>query len=228
MSSEAPMLNNLNNLRVLLVENHAILRQGLKRLLEDEEITIVGEAEDGRTGIDLADELEPDLIVMDISLPKLGGIEATRQIIKNHPAIKIVMLTIHSEEHYVFKALKAGAKGYLLKETAAEALIEAIEKVMRGNIFISPALPADLLDNYNKMIKSGKNIDEFSRLTNREMEILQLIAEGNTSKKIAENLYISVKTVENHRANIKNRINIYDTAGLVRYAIKIGLIESDI
>ncbi|MCD6379938.1 response regulator transcription factor [bacterium] len=145
----------LNNLRVLLVENHAILRQGLKRLLEDEEITIVGEAEDGRIGIDLADELEPDLIVMDISLPKLGGIEATRQIIKNHPDIKIVILTIHSEETYVYKALKAGAKGYLLKETAAEALIEAIEKVMQGNIFISPALPSDLLDNYNKMTKSG-------------------------------------------------------------------------
>ncbi len=217
-----------NNLRVLLVENHAILRQGLKRLLEDEGIAVVGEAEDGRTGIDLANKLNPDLIVMDISLPKLEGIEATRQITKNHPGIKIVMLTIHSEERYVYKALAAGAKGYLLKETASEALIEAIKKVMRGKIFLSPSLPADLLDNYHKMIKSGKNIDEFSRLTNREIEILQLIAEGNTSKEIAENLYISVKTVENHRANIKNRIDIHDTAGLVRYAIRIGLIESDI
>ncbi len=217
-----------NNIRVLLVENHAILRQGLKRLLEDEEIAVVGEAEDGRSGIELADKLNPDLIVMDISLPKLEGIEATRQIIKNHPGIKIVMLTIHSEERYVYKALDAGAKGYLLKETASEALIGAIKKVMRGEIFLSPSLPADLLDNYHKMIKSGKNIDKFSRLTNREIEILQLIAEGHTSKEIAENLYISVKTVENHRANIKNRIDIHDTAGLVRYAIRIGLIEPDI
>ncbi|MDZ7859241.1 MAG: response regulator transcription factor [Candidatus Krumholzibacteriota bacterium] len=218
----------LNNLKVLLVENHTILRQGLKRLLEDEEIDVVGEAEDGRTGIELTDELNPDLVVMDISLPKLGGIEATRQITKYHPDIKVLMLTIHSDESYVYKALEAGAKGYILKETASDVLIEAIEKVMHGNIFLSPSLPGDLLDNYNKMVKSGKKIDEFRRLTNREMEILQLIAEGYTSKEIAENLYISVKTVENHRANIKTRIDIHDTAGLVRYAIKIGLIESDI
>ena len=215
----------LNGLRVLLVENYAILRQGLKRLLEDEEITVVGEAEDGRIGVELADKLHPDLIVMDISLPNLGGIEATRQIINNHPDIKVIMLTIHFEEGYVYRALKAGAKGYLLKETAAEALIEAIKKVMDDKIFISPAFPADLLDNYNKMLKSGKDVDKFNRLTNREMEILQLIAEGHTSKEIAQNLYISVKTVENHRANIKNRINIHDTAGLVKYAIKKGLIE---
>lgn len=214
----------LNNLKVLLVENYAILRQGLKRLLEDEEITVVGEAEDGRTGIELANELHPDLVVMDISLPSLGGIEATRQIINNHPDIKVIMLTIHFEESYVYRALKAGAKGYLLKETAADALINAIKKVMDGKIFISPAFPEDLLDNYNKMLKSGKDVDKFNRLTNREMEILQLIAEGYTSKEIAQKLYISVKTVENHRANIKNRINIHDTAGLVRYAIKKGLI----
>jgi len=222
ISTEAQMLNGL---RVLLVENYAILRQGLKRLLEDEEITVVGEAEDGRIGVELADKLHPDLIVMDISLPNLGGIEATRQIINNHPDIKVIMLTIHFEEGYVYRALKAGAKGYLLKETAAEALIEAIKKVMDDKIFISPAFPADLLDNYNKMLKSGKDVDKFNRLTNREMEILQLIAEGHTSKEIAQNLYISVKTVENHRANIKNRINIHDTAGLVKYAIKKGLIE---
>jgi len=211
--------------KVLLVENHAILRQGLKRLLEDREIEVVGEAEDGRAGVELTEELSPDLVVMDISLPKLGGIEATRQIKKNHPEIKVVMLTIHSQESYVYKALEAGASAYLLKETAAEALLEAIDKVLRDEIYISSALPRDILENYQKMVSSGKNIDEFSRLTNREKEILQLIAEGLTSKEIAENLYISVKTVENHRANIKKKVDIHDTAGLVRYAIRIGLVE---
>ncbi len=211
--------------KVLLVENHAILRQGLKRLLEDREIEVVGEAEDGRAGVELTEELSPDLVVMDISLPRLGGIEATRQIKKNHPEIKVVMLTIHSQESYVYKALEAGASAYLLKETAAEALLEAIDKVLRDEIYISSALPRDILENYKKMVSSGKNIDEFSRLTNREKEILQLIAEGLTSKEIADNLYISVKTVENHRANIKKKVDIHDTAGLVRYAIRIGLVE---
>lgn len=217
----------IKDFRVLLVENHAILRQGLKRLLEDEGIEVVGEAENGRAGVKLTEELLPDLVVMDISLPELGGIEATRQIRKYHPHIQVVMLTIHSQESYVYKALEAGANGYLLKETAAEALIEAIEKVMKGEIYISPSLPEDILENYRKMKDSGKAPDDFSRLTNREKEILQLIAEGYTSKEIADNLFISVKTVENHRANIKNKIDIHDTAGLVRYAISIGLVETD-
>lgn len=214
-------------LSVVIVENHTILRQGLKRLLEDRGYEIVGETDNGREGIELVEEKLPDIVVMDISMPKLGGIEATRQIKKRHPEVKVIMLTIHMDEIYVYRALEAGANGYLVKEQAADGLIKAISVALDGGIYLSPDLPEDILDNYRSMVRKGKDVNEFSRLTVREKEILKLIAEGNTSRQIAESLFISVKTVENHRANIKNKIDIHDTAGLVRYAIKIGLIESE-
>lgn len=214
-------------LSVIIVENHAILRQGLKRLLEDWGHEIVGETDNGREGVEMVEEKLPDVVVMDISMPKLGGIEATRQIKKKHPEIIVIMLTIHMDETYVYRALEAGANGYLVKEQAAEGLIKAINAALEGDIYLSPDLPGDILDNYRKMVSKGKKVKEFSRLTDREREILKLIAEGNTSREIAESLFISVKTVENHRANIKNKIDIHDTAGLVRYALKIGLIEQE-
>lgn len=212
--------------RVLVVEDHAIVRQGFIRLLEERGIEVVGEAEDGRAGVDMAMELKPDVVIMDISLPLLRGIEATKRIKRELPDIKIIILTIHSEENYLYTALQAGANGYLLKERTADDLLLAIEAVMKGETYLSPNFPRRMLDEYKKMVRSGKKTDEFSRLTKREREILQLIAEGYTSKEIAKDLYISRKTVENHRANIMNKLDIHDTAGLVRYAIKIGLIES--
>lgn len=214
-------------LSVIIVENHTILRQGLKRLLEDRGYEIVGETDNGREGVEMVEEKLPDVVVMDISMPKLGGIEATRQIKKRHPEIIVIMLTIHMDETYVYRALEAGANGYLVKEQAADGLIKAINAALEGDIYLSPDLPGDILDNYRKMVSKGKKVKDFSRLTDREREILKLIAEGNTSREIAESLFISVKTVENHRANIKNKIDIHDTAGLVRYALKIGLIEQE-
>lgn len=210
---------------VLLVEDHTIVRQGLKRLLEERGIDVVGEAGDGQEAVRMARELQPDFIVMDISLPKLNGIDATRKIKKELPEVSVIMLTIHSEESYILKALDAGAKGYLLKDTVADELFNAIGVMEKGEYFLSSSISPGIIDEYKKFVSKGKKIDEFSRLTNREREILKLISEGYTSKKIAEMLYISVKTVDNHRANIMNKLNIHDTAGLVRYAIRIGLVD---
>jgi len=216
----------MDDVRALLVEDHTIVRQGLRRLLEEKGVEVVGEAETGRKGIEAARNLKPDVVVMDISMPRLGGIEATRRIRKELPGTKIIILTIHIDENYIFKALDAGADAYLVKETASEDLYEAIETVMKGETYFSPKIPAKVIKSYKKLVRSGKKVDEFSRLTNREREILQLIAEGFTSKQIGEMLYISDKTVENHRANIMGKLDIHDTAGLVRYAVKIGLVDT--
>lgn len=213
-------------IRVLLVENHTIVRQGLRRLLEERDVEVVGEAEDGRTAHKMAVEQRPDVVIMDVSLPRMGGIEATRRIRKELPDTKIIMLTIHSEESYIYQSLEAGADGYLVKDTAADELLSAIESVLGGKTYLGQNFSPKVLERYRKMAKSGKSADTFSLLTNREREILQLIAEGYTSKEIAGMLFISVKTVENHRANIMGKLEIHDTAGLVRYAIKIGLVES--
>ncbi len=213
-------------IRVLLVENHTIVRQGLRRLLEERDVEVVGEAEDGRTAHKMAVELRPDVVIMDVGLPRMGGIEATRRIRKELPDTKIIMLTIHSEESYIYQSLEAGADGYLVKDTAADELLIAIESVLGGKTYLGQNFSPKVLERYRKMAKSGKRADTFSLLTNREREILQLIAEGHTSKKIAGMLFISIKTVENHRANIMSKLEIHDTAGLVRYAIKIGLVES--
>lgn len=215
-----------DNVRVLLVEDHTIVRQGLRRLLEEMGVEVVGEEEDGRKGLEAARNLEPDVVVMDISMPRLSGIEATRRIRKELSGTKVIILTIHLDENYIFKALDAGANAYLVKETASEDLYEAIEAVMKGETYFSPKIPQKVIKSYKKMVRSGKKVDEFSRLTNREREILQLIAEGFTSKQIGEMLYISDKTVENHRANIMGKLDIHDTAGLVRYAVRIGLVDS--
>ncbi len=216
----------IDGIKILLVEDHTIVRQGLRGILEERGLEIVGEAENGHEGLRIAQEKKPDIVIMDISLPSMSGIEATRRIRKEMPDTKVIILTIHKEENYLFKSLDAGANGYLVKDTAADDLIDAIETVNAGKIYLSPNLPPGLLDDYRKMLSSGKKVDEFSRLTNREREILQLLSEGNTSKQIAKMLFISVKTVENHRANIMNKLDIHDTAGLVRYAIRIGLTES--
>jgi DNA-binding NarL/FixJ family response regulator len=215
----------LDRIRAILVEDHTIVREGLRPLLESRGIRIVGEAGDGLEAVKLAKECKPELIIMDLMLPRLGGIEAARRIHKLLPAAKIIILTIHDEPPFVYKALDAGANGYLVKESPFDELIEAIEKVMRGETYISSNFPETLLNSYGKHKKRGKKADDFALLTKREREILQYIAEGYTSRRIAQTLFISRKTVENHRANIMAKLNIHDTAGLVRYAIKIGLVD---
>lgn len=217
-----------NKVRVLLAEDHTIVRQGVRRLIEEESIEVVGEVDNGQDAITQAMELSPDVIIMDISMPIMRGIEATTRIKKDVPGTKVIILTIHDEENYLFGALDAGADGYVVKGEDIKILLEAIETVMAGELYLSPEVPADALEKYEKHKKSGKPADEFSRLTLREREILQLIAEGYTSKQIGEKKFISVKTVENHRANIMNKLGIHETAGLVRYAIQIGLVDLDL
>ncbi len=215
----------LNKPRTILVEDHTIVREGLRPLLEARGAEIVGEAGDGLEAVKLAKERKPDLVIMDLMLPRLSGIEAARRIRKILPHVKIIMLTIHDEPPFVFKSLEAGANGFLVKESPLEELVAAIKAVMNGETYLSSNFPRTLLGSYAKYRKRGKKTDEFAMLTKREREILQYIAEGYTSPQIAEVLFISRKTVENHRANIMEKLNIHDTAGLVRYALKIGLVD---
>jgi two-component system response regulator NreC len=217
-----------DKVRVLLAEDHTMFRQGVRRLVEEESIDVIGEVDNGQDAISKAIELLPDVVIMDISMPIMRGIEATSRIKKDVPGTKVIILTIHNEENYLFGALDAGADGYVVKGEDVNILLKAVETVMEGEFYLSAEVPPDALEKYEKHKKSGKKTDEFSRLTNREKEILQLIAEGYTSKMIGEKKFISVKTVENHRANIMNKLDIHETAGLVRYAIQIGLVDLDL
>ena len=219
----------MDKTRVLLAEDHTIVRKGLRSLLDKETgIEVVGEAEDGREAIVKAEELHPDVVVMDIAMPGLNGLEATRQIKKRFPDMKILILTMHANEEYILQSLKAGASGYLVKKAAPAELISAINAVHKGHSFLSPSISRMVIDEY---IRRSKEISEgeegFEQLTVREREVLQLIAEGRKTREIAELLYISIKTVETHRAHIMNKLDIHSTAELTRYAIRKGIISSD-
>jgi len=218
----------MDKTRVLLAEDHTIVRKGLRSLLDKETgIKVVEEAEDGREAILKTEELHPDVVVMDIAMPGLNGLEATRQIKKRFPDIKIIILTMHANEEYILQSLKAGASGYLVKKAAPVELISAINAVHKGNSFLSPSISRMVIDEY---IRRSKEISEgeegFEQLTVREREVLQLIAEGRKTREIAELLYISIKTVETHRAHIMNKLDIHSTAELTRYAIRKGIISS--
>jgi len=218
----------MDKTRVLLAEDHTIVRKGLRSLLDKETgIEVVGEAEDGREAIVKAEELHPDVVVVDIAMPGLNGLEATRQIKKRFSDMKIIILTMHANEEYILQSLKAGASGYLVKKSAPAELISAINAVHKGNSFLSPSISRTVIDEY---IRRSKEISEgeegFEQLTVREREVLQLIAEGRKTREIAELLYISIKTVETHRAHIMNKLDIHSTAELTRYAIRKGIISS--
>ena len=218
----------MDKTRVLLAEDHTIVRKGLRSLLDKETgIKVVGEAEDGREAIVKAEELHPDVVVMDIAMPGLNGLEATRQIKKRFPDMKILILTMHTNEEYVLQTLNAGASGYLVKKAAPAELISAINAVHKGDSFLSPSISRTVIDEY---IRRSKEISEgeegFEQLTVREREVLQLIAEGRKTREIAELLYISIKTVETHRAHIMNKLDIHSTAELTRYAMRKGIISS--
>lgn len=216
----------MSNIRVLLVEDHTILRKGLCSLLENEYgIEVIGEAENGREAIEKAENLLPDVVVLDISLPLLNGLEVTRQLKKRFPEIKILILTMHTSDEFVFEILNAGAKGYVIKKAAPNELVSAIHAVYLGQSFFSPEISKMMLD---RMVEKGQLTDESDVneiLTEREREILQLVAEGHSSRTIAEMLFVSLKTVENHRANIMKKLDIENLAGLIKYAISKGIIQ---
>jgi DNA-binding NarL/FixJ family response regulator len=213
-------------IKVLLAEDHGIVREGLRKLLEaEDDFTVVGEAENGRAVIEMTEKLQPDVVVMDIAMPLLNGLEATRQILRALPKTRILVLSAHSDDAYIEHLNAVGAAGYLIKQTSSHILAKAIREVVKGNTFFGPSIARRLDGHKSNGKATGKHV---ARLSSREMEVLQLIAEGQANKQIAEQLAISVKTVEKHRQNVMNKLSIHDTAGLTRYAISAGIIESSV
>lgn len=207
-------------LRVLLADDHAIFRQGLRGLLEREGFQIVGEAGDGREAIRRASALTPDIAALDLSMPLLNGLDAAREITRASPRTRTILLTMHSEDPYVMEALRAGIKGYVLKTQAATDMVQAIQEVSRGRVYLSPGVSQAVVEAY--LARTELPPDPLSP---REREVLQLVAEGKTTKEIAGVLGLSVKTAESHRTRIMEKLDIHATAGLVRYAIRRGLIS---
>ena len=207
-------------IQVLLADDHQIVRQGLKGLLEREGFKVVGEATDGREAVRLAGKNHPDVAVLDLVMPALNGVDAAREMLRSAPRLKAILLTMHTEDPYVLEALRAGVSGYVLKTQAADDLVQAIREVTRGSIYLSPGISRTVVDAYRS--KTDLPPDPLSP---REREVLQLVAEGKTTKEVAAILGISVKTGESHRTRIMSKLNIHETAGLVRYAIRRGLIQ---
>ena len=219
----------MQKITVLLADDHTVVRQGLRALLiVDGDIEIVGEAETGRQAVFMAKKLMPDVVVMDIAMPLLNGLEATRQITKQLPNTKVLVLSSYSDDEYVQQLTEAGASGYLVKQTAANDLLKAIREARRGNAFFSPSIAKRLRDHCRDAFANGQPVKKRNDyLTSRESEVLQLIAEGQANKQIAAELCISIKTVEKHRQQVMNKLNIHDVAGLTRHAISKGIIESN-
>ena len=211
---------------ILLADDHRIVRQGLRRILEENSrMEVVGEASDGREAVQMALEKEPDVIIMDGAMPHLGGMEAIRQISKRLPAAKVLVLSMYSDESYVVQMLEAGAKGYLLKDSADTDLVEAVLAVSNGKSFFSPLISKILLDEYVRQVQEKGISDRYELLTEREREILQLIAEGKTSREIAELLNLSTSTVDTHRGHIMEKLDLHNPYEVVLYAVRKGLIS---
>ena len=215
-----------NMITILLADDHAVMRAGLRLLLERHaDLRVVGEAGNGRDAVELAASLKPDVVVMDIAMQTLNGIEATQRVCSSGTATQVVILSMHSDESYVLRALKAGARAYILKDSAEEDLIAAVRSVHAGKSFFSPAISRLLLDDYVRQVSSKGVEDSYDLLSSREKELLQLIAEGKTNKEIASLLNISHFTVETHRANILQKLNLHSVQELILYAVRKGIIS---
>lgn len=213
---------------ILLADDHMMVREGFRKLLGSEsDLDVVGGAKTGREAVSLAMKLRPEVIVMDIAMPELSGLEATRQICKALPDTRILILSAHGDDAYIEQAVESGASGFLLKHSSANALSDAIREVKKGNVVFSPAIVKRFLAQKSDP-RGGRLKKKFEHLTSREIEVLQLIAEGMANKQTAVELHISIKTVEKHRDNLMQKLNIHDTAGLTRYAISAGIIESSV
>lgn len=218
-------MNQSEIVRVLLAEDHTIVRKGLRSLLDSEVgIEVIGEAADGREAVEKAGQLLPDVILMDIAMPGLNGLEATRQIKKRFPEVKVLILTMHANEEYVFQILRAGASGYVVKQAAPSELVSAIQAVYRGESFLSPLISKTVIEAYIQQAEAMAGEDSYDQLTPREREVLQLVAEGHSNREIAGLLHISVKTVETHRAHLMDKLDIHNTAELTQYAMRKGVI----
>ncbi len=216
----------MGKVRILIADDHGIVRKGLRLQLEQhEEFEVVGEASDGREALRLADELGPDVIIMDIAMPNLNGIEATRQLVKRKPGIGVIILSMHSDESYLTRTLTAGAKGYLLKDTADVDLYRAVQVVAQGRPFFSPRIANTLLEDYMRQLQQRGLQDSYDLLTDREKEILQLLAEGKSNKEVATTLDLSTYTVETHRTHILQKLNLHSSADIVLYAVRKKIIS---
>jgi DNA-binding NarL/FixJ family response regulator len=220
----------MKRITVLLAEDHHIVREGLRSLLKHErDIEVIGEAESGREAVKLTRKLRPAVVVMDIAMPLLNGLEATRKIRKDFPDIRVLILSAHSDDAYVEQMTELGAAGFLLKQTSSHVLATAIREVHKGNTFFSPAIAKRLRSREQKPLgRRGQLKKRINRLSSREMEVLQLIAEGQPNKQVAAELGVSFKTIDKHRQHLMAKLNIHDTAGLTRYAISAGIIESSV
>lgn len=221
----------MNKITVILAEDHTIVREGLRALLKlEDNIEVIAEAEDGRKTVELTRQLRPDVVVMDIAMPLMNGVEATRQILHEMPETKVLILSAHSDDAYVEQVMALGAMGYLIKQSASHVLPEAIRKVQAGKKCFSPVVSKRLSYHRNRARERGELPGKMGHpaLTSRETEVLQLIAEGKANKETAEELHISVKTVEKHRQSLMEKLDIHDTAGLTRHAISTGVIESSV
>jgi DNA-binding NarL/FixJ family response regulator len=213
-------------LRILLADDHTIVRQGLRKILEAQpEWTVVAEASDGGDTVRLAIDLQPDVVILDIGMPRLNGIEATRQIARRLPAVGVIILSMHSDETYILQALQAGARAYLLKDSADTDLICGVNAAAAGKSFFSPVVARVMLDDYLRHLSQKGSVDRFDALSEREREVFQLIAEGNSNKEIAELLSVSPSTVDTHRTHILQKLDVHSTAELVLYAVRRGVIS---
>ena len=214
------------SLRIVLVDDHKLLREGLKSLLEDEaDLEVVGEAEDGHECVSLVKRLQPDLVVMDVGMPGLNGMDATRQVLADNPGVKILALSMHTDKRFASGMLQAGASGYLLKDAAYDELIRALRTVAAGKTYLSPAITEVVVEDYVQRLGGGEGEagGAFSVLSAREREVLQAMAEGRSTREIAADLHVSVKTVESHRMTIMNKLDIRSVAELTKYAVREGL-----
>jgi DNA-binding NarL/FixJ family response regulator len=220
----------MKKITVLLAEDHTIVREGFRNMLGlEDDIEVLGEAQDGRQAVALVNKLRPNVVLMDIAMPLLNGLEATRQVLKSVPGTKVLILSAHNDDAYVQNATESGAVGFLLKQTSAHDVCRAIREVQQGKTFFSPSI-SRRQDRLNPKApdRAGNLHKKSAQLTSREMEVLQLIAEGKANKETAGELGISMKTVEKHRENLMAKLDIHDTAGLTRYAISTGIIESSV
>ena len=212
--------------RILLADDHTLVRQGLKRIVEEhEDWSVVAEAATGREAVQHAVELRPDVVVLDIGMPQLNGIEATRQIVKRAPGVRVVIVSMYSDEAYVVQAVEAGASGYLLKDSADTDLVKAIVSAVQGKSFFSPTVAAVLLDECRRALARRGVTDRYDTLSDREREVLQLMAEGHSNKSIAEILGVSVTTVETHRGHVLEKLDLHSVADVVLYAVRRGIIS---
>jgi two-component system response regulator NreC len=216
----------MNKVRVLIVDDHVIVRDGVRMILEAQpDIEVVGEASDGREALERARQLSPDVVLMDIAMPGMNGLEATAAIRQELPDVQVLVLTMHEDYEYFFEVLRAGASGYVLKGASSNDLVSAIRAVHQGGVYLHPAVAKNLVSDYVKRMEPGEDRARYDGLSDRERQVLKLVAEGKTSQQIAEELFLSVNTVQTHRSHIMEKLGLHNRTDLIRYALRKGLVE---